>query len=225
LSSKLKSGIYLQQYAQNNPLAEYVEQATTLFNRMKINIASDVINKLANVVLKAVDSEEKPQPIEITDNDIEIIFAETGLDKTMVNNEAINRRFDELEAENQGNSKVLHKLKIQRDIMLGLVIEIEKRFANNQPPKLEVGIEAIESMLRIFGITNPEDAKIELIEERYQQLLKEVENEEEKQEQLKIAKEVLKDFVSQINLFKVAETKKADEDDDGLTKLTKTRMG
>ncbi|AUF83843.1 preprotein translocase subunit SecA [Mesoplasma syrphidae] len=225
LSSKLKSGIYLQQYAQNNPLAEYVEQATTLFNKMKINIASEVINKLSNVVLKAVENEETPLPIEITDNDIEDIFAETGLDKSMVNNEAINKRFDELEAKNQENIQVLHKLKIQRDIMLGLVIEIEKRFGNNKPQQIEIEAEAIEAMLKIFGITNPEDMKVEIIEEKYQQLLREAENEEQEQLQLKMAKEILNDFILKNELFKIKKPTRVDENDDGLTKVTKTRIG
>lgn len=193
---------------------------------MKINIASEVINKLSNVVLKAVDAEEEaPQPIEITDNDIEAIFAETGLDKTMVNNDAINKRFDELEAENQGNIQVLRKLKIQRDIMLGLVIEIEKRFGNNQPQQIEIEMEAIEAMLKIFGITNPEDMKIDIIEEKYQLLLQEADLEEDRQLQLKMAKEILNDFILKNELFKIKKPKTVDENDDGLTKVTKTRMG
>lgn len=47
--SKLRAGIHLRGYAQLNPLQAYIEEASKLFNRMKINVAHQVIIMLHSI--------------------------------------------------------------------------------------------------------------------------------------------------------------------------------
>jgi len=47
--SKLRAGIHLRGYAQLNPLQDYIEEASKLFNRMKINVAHQVIIMLHSI--------------------------------------------------------------------------------------------------------------------------------------------------------------------------------
>lgn len=51
--SKLRAGIHLRGYAQLNPLQAYIEEASKLFNRMKINVAHQVI-----IILHSIDPEQ-----------------------------------------------------------------------------------------------------------------------------------------------------------------------
>ncbi|WP_395473144.1 preprotein translocase subunit SecA [Spiroplasma endosymbiont of Nomada rufipes] len=51
--SKLRAGIHLRGYAQLNPLQAYIEEASKLFNRMKINVAYQVI-----IMLHSIDPEQ-----------------------------------------------------------------------------------------------------------------------------------------------------------------------
>ncbi|WJG69484.1 preprotein translocase subunit SecA [Spiroplasma ixodetis] len=51
--SKLRAGIHLRGYAQLNPLQAYIEEASKLFNRMKINVAHQVI-----IMLHSIDPEQ-----------------------------------------------------------------------------------------------------------------------------------------------------------------------
>ncbi|WP_051636006.1 preprotein translocase subunit SecA [Mesoplasma photuris] len=200
LSSKLKSGIYLQQYAQNNPLAEYVEQATKLFNKMKISISEDVVNELANVVLKNVEAEPQVRQVEITDADIDKILEETGLTKSNINNKDINDRFDQLEKENSENEDYLKKLKVKRDIMLGLVIELEKRFGqiNKEVKQVEITKEDMKSILNAFNIDGIENVNPESIESGFNSASNKIGDDKAAQAQLEIAKQVLKQLSEQI---------------------------
>lgn len=52
--SKLRAGIHLRGYAQLNPLQAYIEEASKLFNRMKINVAHQVI-----IMLHSIDPEQQ----------------------------------------------------------------------------------------------------------------------------------------------------------------------
>ncbi len=54
-SQKLRSGIYLRSYAQNNPLHAYVQESAEMFNNMKLQIAFDVSKALAQVVIRDTD--------------------------------------------------------------------------------------------------------------------------------------------------------------------------
>ncbi|WP_400254744.1 preprotein translocase subunit SecA [Spiroplasma endosymbiont of Cleonymus obscurus] len=51
--SKLRAGIHLRGYAQLNPLQAYIEEASKLFNRMKIDVAHQVI-----IMLHSIDPEQ-----------------------------------------------------------------------------------------------------------------------------------------------------------------------
>lgn len=51
--SKLRAGIHLRGYAQLNPLQAYIEEASKLFNRMKINVAHQVV-----IMLHSIDPEQ-----------------------------------------------------------------------------------------------------------------------------------------------------------------------
>lgn len=48
-SSRLRTGIYLRSYAQSNPLHAYIDESAHLFERMRINIAHQVIISLCNL--------------------------------------------------------------------------------------------------------------------------------------------------------------------------------
>lgn len=52
--SKLRAGIHLRGYAQLNPLQAYIEEASKLFNRMKINVAHQVI-----IMLHSIDPDQQ----------------------------------------------------------------------------------------------------------------------------------------------------------------------
>jgi len=137
LAGKLKSGIYLQQYAQNNPLAEYVEQATTLYNKMKVDIANEVTEQINESINKEVEV-QRPQVIEITDDDIEEIFRETGLGPQDLNFQALEEKFDHL-IDQATSEEEKRRLSVQRDILHGLVIELQKRQAQyRRRPEREI---------------------------------------------------------------------------------------
>ncbi|WP_026389366.1 preprotein translocase subunit SecA [[Acholeplasma] multilocale] len=226
LSSKLKSGIYLQQYAQNNPLAEYVEQATKLFNGMKINIAIQVVDTLSKVILAPnPDEEPKQQEIQITDADIDLILSETGLTKLQLNNEDINNRFNELFEENKEDKKALAKLKMQRDILLGLVIELEKRFAERKQQQIEVSPEEVMNILKSFKIPDIDQINDEKIQDGYNQLLETVaEDDEARKIQIDMARQIITELGRQLKSIKSNsknKTEQVDEDEE----RTKTKIG
>lgn len=52
--SKLRAGIHLRGYAQLNPLQAYIEEASKLFNKMKINTAHQVI-----IMLHSIDPQQQ----------------------------------------------------------------------------------------------------------------------------------------------------------------------
>ena len=47
--SKLREGIHLRSYAQNNPLQAYIEEGYELFENMMSTIANDVVQFCNNV--------------------------------------------------------------------------------------------------------------------------------------------------------------------------------
>ena len=55
-TQKLRTGIYLRSYAQRNPLYAYVQESAEMYRFMKIQIAHQVINALAEVVIRASDA-------------------------------------------------------------------------------------------------------------------------------------------------------------------------
>ncbi|QVK05294.1 preprotein translocase subunit SecA [Mycoplasma mycoides] len=225
IAGKLKSGIYLQQYAQNNPLAIYVEQATDLFNKMKINIANEVVENLANVILRVVeDEEQREERIEVTDKDIEEILFETGLQPSDINNKAINQRFDELEEEFKDDKQKLRRLRIQRDVMLGLVLELERRAEmiispQNDQQAITQLIKELQNDIDIASIT------IDQIHQNFNNMVEQI-NDPEKLKHLVIAKDVLLQLVARMDDIKEQEKqtrkkkkKKPHEDESSKTKI------
>lgn len=69
-SSKLRTGIYLRSYGQSNPLHAYIDESAQLFNRMRINIAHQVVISLCSLEIGSdIDdgiSEEVMEAIERT---------------------------------------------------------------------------------------------------------------------------------------------------------------
>lgn len=225
IAGKLKSGIYLQQYAQNNPLAIYVEQATDLFNKMKINIANEVVENLANVILRVVeDEEQREERIEVTDKDIEEILFETGLQPSDINNKAINQRFDELEEQFKDDKQKLRRLRIQRDVMLGLVLELERRAEmiispQNDQQAITQLIKELQNDIDIASIT------IDQIHQNFNNMVEQI-SDPEKLKHLVIAKDVLLQLVARMDDIKEQEKqtrkkkkKKPHEDESSKTKI------
>ncbi|ASZ08818.1 preprotein translocase subunit SecA [Mesoplasma chauliocola] len=225
IASKLKAGIYLQQYAQNNPLAVYVEQATELFNKTKVYIASEVVDILSKIILRDPEQKNEPQKIEITDAIIDDILETTGLTKANINNKDINDKFDELisKATNQNDIK---KLSMQRDIMLGLVIEIQKRRENSGNKTVNIGKEEIDNMLALLGIEDIGTATKEEVLQKFEEKIKASENEEEKQK-ITIAKNIVVALQEQIELIKkdASSLKSVIDDDNDGGEVAKVRIG
>lgn len=55
-ASKLRTGIYLRSYGQNNPLHAYINELSILFQKMLVNIAHNVVINLCN--LESIDDED-----------------------------------------------------------------------------------------------------------------------------------------------------------------------
>ena len=49
MMSKLRNGIHLRSYAQNNPLQQYIEEGFDMFNEMNKNIDCDITNYLLRI--------------------------------------------------------------------------------------------------------------------------------------------------------------------------------
>jgi len=166
----LKSGIYLQQYAQNNPLSEYVEQATRLYNKMKVEIAQDVSDKLSKVILRDVETTNQPQQIEITDKDIDAIFAETGITREDLNPEVLHEKFAQLKAQVDPQDETkLKRLKVQEDILQGLVIELAKRGMPVVNNEINLNQSDVNQMIKTFGFENQEFTRKQ-VEAKFQEL-------------------------------------------------------
>lgn len=217
----MRSGIYLQQYAQNNPLAAYVEEATTLFNRTKIEIAKEVVDKLAKVVIKSVDAPqpEAPKPITITDQDIDAILTEVGLEKHQLNQTTIDQRFAQLIAENQGQEKKLKKLKMQHDILTGLILELERRFQQNkkddEQKTIEIGNQEIEIMAKSFKIKNLANFSVEEVSKGYQELMEKTDpNDKPTLLRLNLANQILTRLSQELSLIKTQKQTLAKVDDE-----------
>ncbi|ATG97645.1 preprotein translocase subunit SecA [Mesoplasma lactucae] len=208
--SKLKSGIYLEQYAQNNPLSEYVEKATKLFNDMKVKIAEQVTDRLSQVVLREVATDRQPEQIEITDEDIEKIFNETGISKEDLSPEVLSQKFADLKAKvDPKDTDKLKRLKVQEDILQGLVIELQKRGIQPQPPKeINLTEEDVNNIIKSFGFEEQEFTK-QQVEDKYKEL---AENRTPNEMfQLEVARQVLLSIADQIENIKANQAKNEDK--------------
>lgn len=59
--SKLRDGISLRSYAQNNPLQAYIEEGFEMFESMVIQISREVVQFCMNVQLRFQDEEQQPE--------------------------------------------------------------------------------------------------------------------------------------------------------------------
>lgn len=213
MASKLRSGIYLQQYAQNNPLAEYVEQATKLFNKTKINIANEVVTKLSQVVIRSVESEEKPTPITITDDDIIHILKDVGLTKVDLNHKRLAEHFAELKNQNQNDTTKLRLLQRQFDILDGLVFELERRQQQQSSTQtIEVGTEEIKAMAKVFGIKDVDSMTEKDVVNGYEKIKTTIPNPEpDLVNQVEIARQVLIKLAQELALLRLKENQKVSQ--------------
>lgn len=192
---------------------------------MKINIANEVVENLANVILRVVeDEEQREERIEVTDKDIEEILFETGLQPSDINNKAINQRFDELEEEFKDDKQKLRRLRIQRDVMLGLVLELERRAEmiispQNDQQAITQLIKELQNDIDIASIT------IDQIHQNFNNMVEQI-NDPEKLKHLVIAKDVLLQLVARMDDIKEQEKqtrkkkkKKPHEDESSKTKI------
>jgi preprotein translocase subunit SecA len=104
---------------------------------MKVDIANEVTEQINESINKEVEV-QRPQVIEITDDDIEEIFRETGLGPQDLNFQALEEKFDHL-IDQATSEEEKRRLSVQRDILHGLVIELQKRQAQyRRRPEREI---------------------------------------------------------------------------------------
>ncbi|PPE06619.1 preprotein translocase subunit SecA [Mesoplasma corruscae] len=225
VASKLKAGVYLQQYAQNNPLSIYIEQSTVLFNKTKVDIAFDVVNTLSSIVLKAPEVKEEVKKIEITDAIIDEILEEVGLSIQQLNKEDINNRFNIL-IPKASDEKHFQKLNMQRDILLGLVIELQRRQENSRNRTVDISEQEMQQILATLEIKDIANISEQEILELYEKKLKTVSNEQEAQK-LNTFKEIALTLNKQIQeIKKDINNKKSiiDDNNDGGV-ISKAKIG
>ncbi|ASP27829.1 preprotein translocase subunit SecA [Spiroplasma corruscae] len=157
LSQKLRSGIYLQQYAQNNPLHEYVEESARLFNRMKILIAQDTIDNLNESFIRSIDQSDIQQPqekkvIDITDKDINDILTEWKVEKENFSRPTVEKRFKELEVEFKDNAQLLERTRFQFFILDGLMNKLDEIYNSQNQKMMNLSQEELDSLLKKFDL-------------------------------------------------------------------------
>ncbi|AGR41764.1 preprotein translocase subunit SecA [Spiroplasma diminutum] len=216
LNQKLRSGIYLQQYAQNNPLHEYVEQSAKLFNRMKIMIAEDSIVQLLNsFVSESTEQREEiqfvndePKTLNITDKDIDLILKEWKIKKTDFARTVVENRFEQLKVELKENKEELQKVEFQFAILDGLMKKLDNMFIEQTKKASELSVEQIQKIVDKFGLKElftPEE-----IRESFEKLMGQTSEEEEKTNLLietQILMAIAAQFESQKKEFKISDEK------------------
>ncbi|QBQ07284.1 preprotein translocase subunit SecA [Spiroplasma gladiatoris] len=181
LSQKLRSGIYLQQYAQNNPLHEYVEQSAKLFNKMKINIAFEAIDRLyqsfnaegsvenisnnkidiENILINANRQAQQTQQVEaekkvinVTEKDIDEILNEIGIKQEEFSRNNVTNRFAQLKEEFKDDVERFKKLEIQEHIINGLMDKLDEVVDERRKKALELTQDGIDAIVKKFDLKN-----------------------------------------------------------------------
>ncbi|QGS51511.1 preprotein translocase subunit SecA [Spiroplasma tabanidicola] len=229
LSQKLRSGIYLQQYAQNNPLHEYVEQSAKLFNKMKINIATEAVDRLyqsfngegsvenssrSKIDLGSLGSDDisiqvapQPQPkeqvINVTEQDIDNILTEIGIKPEDFSRPNVEKRFAELKEEFKDDSQKMKKLDVQQHIISGLMDKLDEVVDQKRRQALELTQDGIDKIVEKFGLKGKLFTTQE-VKEAFERLLPE-QNTEELKNQLDVEANIL-------NAIAEAIERKAEED-------------
>ncbi|QHX36312.1 preprotein translocase subunit SecA [Spiroplasma sp. BIUS-1] len=186
LTQKLRSGIYLQQYAQNNPLHEYVEESARLFNKMKVMIAEETITKLNGSFVREmkpdqeniVFTEQQPKTVNISDKDIDEILAEWEIPKEKFSRVVVEQRLEELKEEFLEDQSKIEKLEFQFAVLDGLMKKLDEMFAQQSKQAQNLSFEAIEKIVNKFKLE-----KIftrEQVKKSFDKLMKKASNEEDK---------------------------------------------
>lgn len=144
ISSKLRSGIYLQQYAQNNPLHEYIEESQRMFNSMKVSIASvsikHLITSINDDMMPKINAQPVSQPqvnekvkpeVRISEADIKQILSEIGIEKEQFTRTNVEKRFEEILA-NDLNEEQRKKVLIKQNILSQFMSKLDKMIAEQK---------------------------------------------------------------------------------------------
>ncbi|AGR40758.1 preprotein translocase subunit SecA [Spiroplasma taiwanense] len=160
LAQKLRSGIYLQQYAQNNPLHEYVEESAKLFAKMKVAIAEESVEKLNNSFIKEVSQEYLNQSmdigkrvINITDKDIDVILEEWNIEKNKFSRPFVEKKLKEFQETFKDDQSKLERLGYQFTVLDGLMKKLDEMFMAKNKQTLKVSQEGIDKIIAKFGLT------------------------------------------------------------------------
>ncbi len=230
LSNKLRSGIYLQQYAQNNPLQHYVEEASILFNNMKINIAHDVIDKLSKVVIKPVDqqssnivnlsdlslnnqvtngNQKEQQHINITDKDIEKILKEINIEFNQATPMNVRDAFIKLKEnlDPKVDNQKIQELNLKERILVGFFQELARKrmqIQNGGKVDLKLSPQHINQLLDEFNI-DLKKVTIEDVDQKIETIKKTLDPEKDKAQiqQLEIKKQILAKIIDDIKTQKI----------------------
>ncbi|AUB31124.1 preprotein translocase subunit SecA [Spiroplasma floricola] len=185
LTQKLRSGIYLQQYAQNNPLHEYVEESAKLFNKMKVMIAEETIIKLNGSFVREMKMDEdinfvdlQPKTVNITDKDIDDILKEWDIPKENFGRTAVEKRLKELQKQFKKDKDQLEKVNFQFAVLDGLMKKLDEMFAQQNKQAAELSFEAVEKITKKFNLDKTFTK--EQVKESFDKLIKEAEKDEEK---------------------------------------------
>ncbi|AUM62313.1 preprotein translocase subunit SecA [Spiroplasma monobiae] len=216
LTQKLRSGIYLQQYAQNNPLHEYVEESARLFNKMKVMIAEETIVKLNGSFVSEMKPnqenvsfvESETKTVNISDKDIDEILSEWKIPKEKFSRIIVEKRFEELKDEFKEDQKNYDKTEFQFAVLDGLMKKLDNMFAQQTKQAGELSFEAIDKIVNKFKLE-----KIftrEQVKENFDKLMKTCKDEKEKTTLLietQILMALANQFESKQNEFKITDEK------------------
>lgn len=201
ISQKLRSGIYLQQYAQNNPLHEYVEESSWLFNKMKVNIAKDTVDKLKNSYISsgatiqsslqnaslaqgASPEGQAPKTIQkvinITEKDIDNILKEWDIPKEKFSRKQVNEKVEELKEKFKDDKLKLNRLLVQEKIVEGLMVKLDEVVQKQKKVLQNLPVKEVDKIVEKFGLKGKE-LKIEEIKNIFNQKIKELTVKEEQQ--------------------------------------------
>ncbi len=217
LCQKLRSGIYLQQYAQNNPLNQYIEESSHLFKKMKIDIAEEVITKLINSKFTSTQelsdiyvSAEKIEP-NVIELKAEDILEEIGINKNDFNRENVLKKFEEYKTKFVNDKNKLIEVEAKEKAMIQLMDKLDKEvIEQNESIRKAVGIkqDKFNELLSYFNI-KPEQFSREISTELINKKIEEVNKKGIKKEISKVLKYSKEIFEIMDKLDKLLRDKKS----------------
>ncbi|WP_339022848.1 preprotein translocase subunit SecA [Spiroplasma endosymbiont of Crioceris asparagi] len=217
LSQKLRSGIYLQQYAQNNPLHQYIEESAKLFNNMKINITNDSIIELYQITnTQEAEPSMEERTINITENDIKLILEEVGISPEEFSRKNVDDKFKQL-IENEKDEVLKDQWKMKFTIVSGFMDKLDEMY-NEKVQNVNLTNEDLDRIVEKFDFKNIQGDK-EKIKAKITELC-EGKTEEEK-EKIYFEAIILRD-IDRILKNKIKDMSKLDEVD---KQEFKTKLG